>query len=365
VSDGHNLVGQLTDFSHITAANGVSGDQIGSSGHPMNPKLGALADNGGPTETMALLAGSPAIDSGSNSAAPSTDQRGDSRVGTADIGAFERQANHAPVFGTTPLGLATAGLPFTATVTATDTDHDAVTISSVNKPSWMSVHDNGNGTATLTGTPSYLNGGHNSVALSVGDGITSVGQTFNFGVSVPPVVLDGNGLMSVYGTLANDTLQVWVRTDGKVRVSSNGALRNYPLASVHSVQVYGMDGDDSITLNLKTIPGYVLGGTGDDTLLGGDEADTLTGAAGNDMINGGAGNDKLNGDGGTDQIHGDAGNDVLDGGDGHDRLWGDAGNDTIYSQDGLVDRVDGGSGVNKGRVENIDSFVNVQIRLGA
>jgi hypothetical protein len=56
-----------------------------------DPKLGPLADNGGPTLTMALLPGSPAIDAGNTSLAPATDQRGFSRPAglAADIGAFE------------------------------------------------------------------------------------------------------------------------------------------------------------------------------------------------------------------------------------------------------------------------------------
>jgi hypothetical protein len=56
-----------------------------------DPKLGPLADNGGPTLTMALLTGSPAIDAGDTSAAPATDQRGFPRpAGLAvDIGAYE------------------------------------------------------------------------------------------------------------------------------------------------------------------------------------------------------------------------------------------------------------------------------------
>src|SRR5262249_60736280 len=56
-----------------------------------NPLLGPLQDNGGPTPTMALLPGSPALDAGCNSNAPATDQRGFARIanGTIDIGAFE------------------------------------------------------------------------------------------------------------------------------------------------------------------------------------------------------------------------------------------------------------------------------------
>ena len=56
-----------------------------------DPKLGPLADNGGPTLTMALLPGSPAIDAGNTSLAPATDQRGFPRPAglAADLGAFE------------------------------------------------------------------------------------------------------------------------------------------------------------------------------------------------------------------------------------------------------------------------------------
>jgi hypothetical protein len=71
-----------------------------------DPDLGPLADNGGPTQTLALLPGSPAIDAGgmpATSGCPSIDQRGDPRPQgpSCDIGAFEfdqdapRPADHA------------------------------------------------------------------------------------------------------------------------------------------------------------------------------------------------------------------------------------------------------------------------------
>jgi uncharacterized repeat protein (TIGR01451 family) len=59
-----------------------------------NPLLGPLANNGGPTDTHALLAGSPAIDAGDSANCPSPDQRGVSRPQAegCDIGAFEAVA---------------------------------------------------------------------------------------------------------------------------------------------------------------------------------------------------------------------------------------------------------------------------------
>jgi hypothetical protein len=56
-----------------------------------NPRLGPLATNGGRSQTHALLTGSPAIDAGTRTGAPTTDQRGVRRPqrGGIDIGAFE------------------------------------------------------------------------------------------------------------------------------------------------------------------------------------------------------------------------------------------------------------------------------------
>lgn len=87
---GINLVGDGT----CSPRNGT--DLFGSSGSPINPFLGALADNGGPTKTMALLTGSPAIDAGDNTVCAAQpinnlDQRGATRPKgpNCDIGAYE------------------------------------------------------------------------------------------------------------------------------------------------------------------------------------------------------------------------------------------------------------------------------------
>ena len=84
-----NLIGTgggLTD--------GVNGNLVGIT----DPLLGPLRDNGGPTWTMALLPGSPAIDAGDNAAGLATDQRGIARPqdGRADIGAFECAGSRSP-----------------------------------------------------------------------------------------------------------------------------------------------------------------------------------------------------------------------------------------------------------------------------
>ncbi len=66
-----------------------NGNQVGVN----DPRLGALADNGGPTRTHALLAGSPAINAASAADSPGADQRGVARPQGAadDIGSYERR----------------------------------------------------------------------------------------------------------------------------------------------------------------------------------------------------------------------------------------------------------------------------------
>ncbi len=84
-SGGHNLADDTSCSLH------KPGDLVG------DPMLGSLADNGGPTMTMALSLDSPAIDAGDNNTCEDLDQRGAPRpfdgngdtVATCDIGAFE------------------------------------------------------------------------------------------------------------------------------------------------------------------------------------------------------------------------------------------------------------------------------------
>jgi hypothetical protein len=84
-SGGHNLIGTTSD---------CTGFGPPAHGDILNPprskvRIGNLADNGGPTKTIALRRGSKAIDHGGPSTPP-RDQRGIKRARRPDIGAFER-----------------------------------------------------------------------------------------------------------------------------------------------------------------------------------------------------------------------------------------------------------------------------------
>ncbi|MCZ7640007.1 MAG: right-handed parallel beta-helix repeat-containing protein [Verrucomicrobia bacterium] len=98
LSLGYNLIGT----AGLSTGWGATGDQVGTVANPLDPKLGPLQDNGGPTPTMAPLPGSKAIDQGRRNGL-STDQRGrprpknfpsipDANYGDgSDIGAVEVQ----------------------------------------------------------------------------------------------------------------------------------------------------------------------------------------------------------------------------------------------------------------------------------
>jgi CSLREA domain-containing protein len=91
-SHGHNIIG-IGDDCSFTA---TTGDLVGTLAVPVDPMLGPLTDNGGPTPTHPLLSGSPAIDGGDQAqpgsggtACADADQRGAQRQGPCDIGAYE------------------------------------------------------------------------------------------------------------------------------------------------------------------------------------------------------------------------------------------------------------------------------------
>lgn len=95
VFGSNNLIGDGTGGLDPT-----QGNLMGTSSNPLDPRLAPLGNYGGPTQTMALLAGSPALDAGSaatafdvNGQPLTSDQRGLLRAYGAnpDIGAYEAQ----------------------------------------------------------------------------------------------------------------------------------------------------------------------------------------------------------------------------------------------------------------------------------
>ncbi|GDY06828.1 hypothetical protein LBMAG52_03140 [Planctomycetia bacterium] len=209
----------------------------GSNRYGLDPLLGPLADNGGPTLTHALLLGSPAINRGSNYApqplVPTAyDQRGLGyvrAVGRTDIGAFEVQqkGSYLVTEVTSPVSrrLIVVGSQFNDTV--------SVAVAS--------------GKLNVT-----FNGRIQKFAAANVVGIVIMGHDGNDTLTLASSVTLG-GLLN--GGLGEDLLT----------------------GSVGNDILLGGEGDDKL-----------LGGGGRDVLIGGDGHDSLTGGVGDDLLIGGA-----------------------------------------------------------------------------
>jgi Ca2+-binding RTX toxin-like protein len=152
----------------------------------------------------------------------------------------------------------------------------------------------------------------------------------------------GPGFLRVLGGSAGDTF-TGVNADGR---GGNDTFT----ASVNGHSFRGQAGDD-----------VAIGSAARDFFEGGAGADQLNGAGGSDDLFGGGGGDTIRGGPGRDGIFADAGNDQLRGGDGRDFLSAGSGDDLIRARDGLRDRIGGGRGSDRARVDRrLDEIHSVE-----
>jgi hypothetical protein len=111
----YDLIGDGTGSSGLS--NGVNGNQIGSANSPIDPLLAPLGYYGGPTQTLPLLPGSPALKTGDPAQLGVPDQRGVLRTGGVNIGAYQASAS---AFLLTAPPEVMAGVPFDLIATAVD-----------------------------------------------------------------------------------------------------------------------------------------------------------------------------------------------------------------------------------------------------
>jgi hypothetical protein len=165
-SQNFNLIGNNSG-AIITPAQPA--DQIGTNAAPIDPLLGDLQDNGGPTFTHAVLSGSTAIDRG-DSGGSGTDQRGFARPldfpeidnnpngDGSDIGAFEAQVLCSYALSVTSQSFAANGGAGMVALTA---PNGCSWIVANNNPEFISIdsgtNGNGNGTVQYSVTPNPSN----------------------------------------------------------------------------------------------------------------------------------------------------------------------------------------------------------------
>lgn len=196
-----NSAGFVTSLGHnvesaATCSLAATGDLTST-----NPLLGSPADNGGPTETQALLTGSPAIDNGETASCPATDQRGVARpVGTAcDSGAYEGSgAEPTPTPEPTitpvpPLPLAIAIDP----PAPTTSDPVSITVS---------------GVFTTSCTPEYQSHQVTGYAINIQGSVPD--QSFCLNIETPFSYTVGVGPLAAGVYTATNTIEQ--RTDSKV-----------------------------------------------------------------------------------------------------------------------------------------------------
>jgi hypothetical protein len=108
-SQGHNLIQDPSQGSGFDSTDLLTLDPL------LDPN--GLQDNGGPTQTIALLPGSPALNAGDPAQLGVADQRGVVRSGGVNIGAYQASAT---AFLVAAPDTVQAGVPFDVTVTAVD-----------------------------------------------------------------------------------------------------------------------------------------------------------------------------------------------------------------------------------------------------
>jgi len=194
-----------------------------------DPLLAPLGNYGGPTQTMALLPGSSAINAGANTGAPATDQRGINRDPTVDIGAFESRGFAIVVTSgssqSTPI-LSAFGSPLVATVSSPFSEPVAGGAVIFSAPSsGASGTFAGNLTTATTDANNGTAGGPYDVIAGIGTGLATTSfaltnskgnQTISVGAHTPPT--------ATYNT--NFTVAATSSSGLTVAYSSAGACTN-------------------------------------------------------------------------------------------------------------------------------------------
>jgi hypothetical protein len=221
---GHNLIG-ATDGS----SGWVGSDLTGTAAAPLDPLLGPQQDNGGSTQTMALLPGSPAIDAGSNALVPAgvtTDQRGSARIlgPKADIGAYEATSKRleasASSQGTINLG-SNGAIVLHLAINAQQLSGTDTVASLFNGATFTIAIQQADGSMTF--------GTLTATAQAQGDGSITVSMQMNdtLRAELYDAYVNGRAVNFNMTATANDGYY-YIDADTMSRLLNNGALRYVP-----------------------------------------------------------------------------------------------------------------------------------------
>ena len=326
-----DLYGPFTSIGHnlISDTNGSSGIMGGSRGDIVNntPLLGTLTNNGGPTQTIPLRTGSPAIGGVPHANCTlTTDGRGLPRPasGACAIGAFEPQNNTAYTVGN--LNDSDSAGTLAACQSATNTTcrlRDALALApSAYDTETITFNSTGqglirltNGTLTVAGNVT-ITGPTSGAGVIVDGGCTFSGGVCTSGTGVgvfavnPGVTVgisnltiqhgndfygNGGGVFNFGGTvtLTNSTLSgnagsCIFNTNGGTLTLTNSTLSGNS-SSYAGGGIYNFMG--KVTLTNSTITGNSATNGGGGGILGGMVTLTNTIVAGNSVSNGGSGPD--------------------------------------------------------------------------
>lgn len=119
--------------------------------------------------------------------------------------------------------------------------------------------------------------------------------------------------LKILGTAANDIIKI-KRSGSTYTLSTNTGYSKSFTGSYNSIRIFASSGNDQVVIDTSvTIPTYLHGEAGNDTLSGGSGDDNLYGGAGNDKLYGNNGRDTLIAFGGgtTDSLTGGSGDDIF------------------------------------------------------
>ncbi|MBD2705100.1 SBBP repeat-containing protein [Spirosoma sp. BT702] len=213
---------------------GVNNNIVG-----VNALLAPLGNYGGTTQTHALLPGSPAINAGTASGAPTADARGISRVGVTDIGSFESRGFSMAL---------TSGNNQSATVGTAFANPLVVTVSSANSEPVAG------GVVTFTGPGSGASINPVSITASIASAIASASVTANATSGSPYNVTAGangatpNRTFNLTNTLAAPTIAGFAASPNVVCVLGSPVTFTATVGNVTGSYVYTLTNGSSTTM---------------------------------------------------------------------------------------------------------------------